>query len=351
MTNRNRMILEARQLFERAMNGNLRARADLEEALSRSDFPIMLGAAYGRELQGEYAGISPIWQQFARRLQVPDFRRRKLVDIMGGRGALEKVKEAEEYPAGSASESERDFAVEKYGRRFPLTWEMIKNDDLSAFRDFPQRLATAAREMEDRLALYPFFNDDRTALSSFLDARDETSKPLNLANLNAAFLNISSRIDEEDDRPVLMPNPILMVPPALANVAAEIINTTEIRRGNSASDTGVQRRTTGNGLTYTPTVVVNPWLPIVGRGYNKVNDTWYLLPGPNETVKPAMGVAFMNGEETPDLRVKSEAGNRVGGGAVAPEEGSFDDDTVQYRVRHVLGSTGLYDDAVYVGVG
>jgi hypothetical protein len=344
-------ILEARELFQNAMSGNLRARADLQEALSTSDFPIMLGAAYGRELQGEYAGISPIWQQFARRLMVPDFRRRKLVDIMGGRGALDLVKEGEEYPAGSASESERDFKVDKYGRRFPLTWEMIKNDDLGAFRDFPQRLATAAREMEDRLALYPFFNADRTALSPFLDARDETTKPLNLTNLNAAFRNISSRIDEEDDRPVLMPNPILMVPPALEEVANEILNTVEIRRGSNASADGVVRRQNGNGLTYTPTVVVNPWLPIVGRNYAKVNDTWYLFPGPNEAVKPALGVAFMNGEETPDLRVAADAGNRVGGGAIAPEEGSFNDDTIQYRVRHVVGSTALYDDAVYVGVG
>lgn len=343
-----RAILEARTLFQKAMDGDLRSRAELQEALSTSDFPIMLNAAYGRELQTEYAGIAPIWQRFARRLTVPDFRERKLVDIMGGRGALSLVKQAAEYPARSASESERSFSVAKYGARFPLTWEMIKNDDLGAFRDFPQRLATAAREQEDRNALKPMFNADGTALSAFLTARAVTGTALSMASLNEGLTAISQRIDEEDDRPVLMPNPILMVPPSLEMVANQIIATTELRLGNTAS---TARRVAGNGLVATPTVVVNPWLPIVGRGYANINTAWFLLPAPTESVKPALGVAFMAGEETPDLRVASEAGNRVGGGAIAPEEGSFNDDTVQYRVRHVNGSTALYDDAVYVNPG
>jgi hypothetical protein len=346
-------ILEARTLFQSAMNGNLRARADLQEALSTSDFPILLNASYAFELQGEYAGIAPIWQQFSRRLKVKNFRPQKLVDIMGGRGALDLIKEASEYPARSADESEREFSVDKYGARFPLTWEMIKNDELNAFENFPQRLATAAREMEDRLALYPLFNSARTGLSTFADARDVTGAgtALSMTSLNTAFAAISSRIDEDDDRPVLMPEPILMVPPSLENVANNIINTTEIRNGSNATADGSVRRINGNGLTHTPKVVVNPWLPIVGRSVPNINTMWYLLPPPSEDVKPALGTAFMVGEDTPDLRVKSEAGNRVGGGAIAPEEGSFDDDTVQYRVRHVIGSTSLYDDAVYIGVG
>lgn len=345
--------LEARKLFQSAMDGNLRARADLQEALSTSDFPILLNASYSAELQSEYAGISPVWQSFSRKLKVKNFKKTTLVDVMGGRGALDKIKQAEEYPARSADESEIEFAVDKYGARFPLTWEMIKNDDLSAFTDFPQRLATAAREMEDRLALYPLFNATRTGLSTFADARDVTGAgtALSMTSLNAGFAAISSRIDEEDDRPVVTPNPILMVPPSLSQIANNIINTTEIRTGSNATADGQVRRINGNGLTFTPTVVVNPWLPVVGRNVPNISTMWYLLPAPSESTKPALGTAFMTGEETPDLRVKSEAGNRVGGGEISPEEGSFDDDTVQYRVRHVLGSTSLYDDAVYIGVG
>ncbi len=341
---KNTQILEARELFERAMNGNLRARAELEETLTKTDFPILLGAAYGRELQQEYGAIAPIWNRFAKRLMVNDFRPRKLVDIMGGRGALEKVREAAEYPARSASESEREFSVDKYGARFPLTWEMIKNDDLGAFRDFPQRLATAARETEERIALAPFFNAAGNGLSAFYSAQANAGKDLNRANLNAAFQAIAQRKDV-DGRPVIVTEPILMVPTALAQTAADIINV--IR--NEDPTTGDVRE--GNGLTRTPTVVENPWLDIVGAGYSNNAKTWYLLPAPSGNVKPAAGLAFMGGEETPDLRVKNDQGNRVGGGSIGPEEGSFDDDTIQYRVRHIAGGVALYNDGVYVGVG
>ena len=340
----NKQILEARELFERAMRGNLRARAELQETLTKSDFPILLGQAYGRELQQEYSAIAPVWNRFAKRLMVNDFRPKKLVDIMGGRAALERVREASEYPARKASESEREFSVDKYGARFPLTWEMIKNDDLGAFRDFPQRLATAARETEERIALAPFFNSAGTGLSSFYSARAVSAQTLSKTALNAGLEAIAQRKDE-DGRPVVVTEPILMVPTALTKTAADIINV--IR--NTDTTTGDVRA--GNGLIRTPVVVENPWLDIVGAGYTNNSKTWYLLPGPNTNVKPAAGVAFMAGEENPDLRAKNDQGSRIGGGSIGPEEGSFDDDTIQYRVRHIAGGVALYDDAVYVGVG
>lgn len=340
----NKQILEARELFQDAMNGSLRARAQVMESLTTSDFPILLGAAYGRELQQEYNSIEPIWQRFAKRLTVPDFRERTLVDIMGGRSALEKVREASEYPARKASESKRSFQVDKYGTRFPLTWEMVKNDDLGAFRDFPQRLALAARETEERIALAPLFNAAGSGLSAYLTPRVNASKDLNRANLNAAFAEIAGRRDP-DNRPVIVTKPILLVPTALAQTAADILNVTE----NVDPTTGDKR--SGNGLIYTPEVVVNPWLDVVGAGYTSNAKTWFLLPPPDTTVKPGLGLAFMAGEETPELRVKNDQGNAIGGGSIGPERGSFDDDTIQYRVRHIMGGTGLYDDAVYVGVG
>lgn len=337
-------ILEARALFERAIRGNRRASLDLEEALSTSDFPIMLNAAYGREMQQEYEGTPSVWSQFATRKVVPDFRKRTLVNIMGGRAELEKVKEGEEYPARSMGESERSFSVEKFGARFPLTWEMRKNDDLGAFQDLPTRLAVSARETEDRTALLPLFNANRTGLSTWANAQAVSSKPLTKDNLNAGLAAIAGRKDS-DGRPIILPQPILLIPTALEQVAQAIISVTE----TVDPDTGEKR--SGNGLTRTPKIVVDPWLDIVGTGYAKNAVTWYLTPPPNTASNPALVMGFMTGEESPDLRVKSDAGNRPGGGAISPEEGSFDDDTIQFRVRHVMGSAGLYNDAMYIGVG
>ena len=140
--------VEARRLFESAINGSLRAKATVAETMTTSDFPVLLGVAYARELQTEYAGIAPVWPKFAKRTTAPNFKKQKLVDILGGISGLEVVPESTEYPARHMSESSREFKLRKRGARIPLTWEMMLNDDLGAFRDLPGRLAISARESE-----------------------------------------------------------------------------------------------------------------------------------------------------------------------------------------------------------
>jgi hypothetical protein len=347
----NKKILEARRLFQRAIDGDLRARAEVQETLTTSDFPILLNAAYGRELQQEYAAIAPVWNRFSSRVTVPDFRARTLVDLTGGKAGLDKVKEATEFPARKKTESSKSFSVEKYGARFPLTWEMLVNDDLGAFRTFPTDLATAARETEERVALKPLFNAAGTALSTAFFTgvaapATGAGSALSATSLQAGLASISNRTDS-DGRPIAMPEPVLMVPPSLEMTALQILNTTEVRTTSGS----VERVQAGNGLQARPTLVVNPWLPVVAGGYDNVATTWFLLPNPSRASKRALVTGFLNGYETPDLRVKADAGNRVGGGAISPEEGAFDDDTIQYRVRHVTGGAALYNDAVYVAEG
>ena len=76
---RHRRILEARRLFDRAMNGRgsdrLRAQAEVMETMTTSDFPILLGAAYEREMLAEYGQIAPVWQRYSRRVVRPNFKK------------------------------------------------------------------------------------------------------------------------------------------------------------------------------------------------------------------------------------------------------------------------------------
>ncbi|RHA38734.1 phage major capsid protein [Cellulomonas rhizosphaerae] len=340
---RNKRVLGARELFERALKGGIRARADLQEALSTSDFPYLLGAGYDRELISAYNAIDPIWPSFATRRTVPNFKDRTLIDLLGGRAGLDKVKEGAEYKARGVTESKKSFKVEKYGAVIPLTWEMFINDDLGAFDSLPDRLATAARETEERNAASVFFNAAGTGLSTWADARDVTSKNLTADNLQGGIDAISTRTDA-DGRPVITPGLRLMVPPSLANVANAIVKTLRVK------DPTTGREIEGNGLSATPEVVVNPWLTVVGSGYASVSKMWALLPDPN-SARPHIVEAFLAGHETPDLRVKSDAGDRVGGGSIDPLEGSFDDDQIRYRVRHENGAAALWDDALYIGIG
>ena len=65
---------------------------------------------------------------------------------------------------------------------------------------------------------------------------------------------------------------------------------------------------------------------------------WFILPVPRAGQKNAIYVGKLIGYETPDIRVQANQGNAIGGGALSPQSGSFDNDTLYMRVRHVVGA-------------
>jgi hypothetical protein len=81
------------------------------------------------------------------------------------------------------------------------------------------------------------------------------------------------------------------------------------------------------------------------------NTTWYLFADPG-VGRPAMEMGFLRGHETPELFMKSSNSVRIGGGLTGAEEGSFENDGIDYKVRHVFGG-GLLDpkaSLAYIGV-
>lgn len=336
---------EARSLYERACTGNYRALADLQEALSTSDFSFIFGDVLDRELMASYGSISPIWPSFARRTTVRDFRPKKYVDLLGGRGLLEKVEQLAPYPQRKPSDAEYTLTVSKFGGAFSLSWEDMINDDLGALQDLPSRLGQGAHDTEDYEATglvatatgpnAAVFNS--TALAQVTKAGGSnllTGNPaLSTDSLSAAITAIQSRRDV-DDRPIPINGFVLMVPPALEVTARNILNATEIR-----ITTGGQTLIVGNWLSGKVTLVVNPWLPVIDVSANAAT-SWYLLPSPT-SARPGVVVGFLRGHEVPDLRYKADAGRAVGGGEVPATEGSFEVDDIAYRVRHVLGGTTL----------
>ena len=97
-------------------------------------------------------------------------------------------------------------------------------------------------------------------------------------------------------------------------------------------------------------LVVNPWIPIIDVSANK-DTTWYLFADPG-VGRPAAEMGFLRGNESPALFLKSPNAVRLGGGAVAAEDGSFETDGIDYKVRHVFGGTLMEPKAAlaYIGV-
>lgn len=354
-----RRVVAAGKLFGQAINGDRYAQLEfhdlmgghvresrVSESLSTSDFPILFGDFLQRSLASRYATRQPVWRQFAARQVQRDFRPSKIIDFFGGGGRLSKVPELGEYPARDFDESDFTTTLAKFGDRLQWSWEMQVNDDLGAFRRAPDALSTGAVSTEDYLATSVLFADDGNGPATWLGtaATDDLSRAAVEAGLQAIM-----DAEDEDGNPIEVGTPVLMVPRALALTAQNIVNTTEFE-DQAGSGSGQRRsKVSGNGLSATPRIVINDWLTRINTSANKAK-TWFLLPEPSGP-RPAVYQTFLQGHETPDLRVKADAGMRLGGGQVDPAEGSFERDSVEYRIRHVVGGNRGFGDAVFVSTG
>jgi hypothetical protein len=327
----------------------------LQEAMSTSDFPLLFGDILDRSMLGKYAEWPVVWPKIAKRGTVRDFRTKRQFAFDGLEAILTQVPQGSEYPEAALSESKYDYSVAKYGRRVPFLWEVFVNDDLDALRDTPNRLAKAARMSEERFAIELFVDStgpDATFYSAGNGNRITTGGAgLSIATLTAA-LQAMWNLKDADGNPVYTGPLRLVVPPALAVTANNIANATEIRAGSGGgAATGNDAITATNWVGNLVTeIVVAPWLPIVDVSANK-NTTWYLFGAP-DVGRPAVEMGFLRGHETPELFMKSSNAMRVGGGQVAAEEGSFETDGIDYKVRHVFGG-GLLDpkaSIAYIGV-
>lgn len=332
-------ITEAAILWGRAWEGDRRAALSVQEALSTSDlFRSVTGDVLDREILARYNELPVQWTGFARRTVVRNFKPKKLIDILGGRTALDEVPELTEYPEAAHDVREYEIRVRKFGRRFGFSWEASINDDIDELQAIPDAFAAAARATEDKTALELLVTAAGAPNPEFFNAENgnaPTTLVLSHENLSTAITVVSTKEDEDGD--IVAPEGLrLVVGPALEMEARRIINATEVRVQN------------GNRTVLEPN-----WLK--GAIELEVNrrlkgTSWFVVPTPS-SARPAFALAFLRGFETPDIRLKNVAGTSVGGGPVDPSEGSFDEDGVYYRVRHVTGGATVDPIHTYASTG
>lgn len=352
-----RKVAAVAQLFGQAVQGDRYARLEfhdlmggvaregrVSESLSTSDFPILFGDALNRSLARRYAARPSVWRQFAARKAERDFRASKIVEFLGGSAILDEVPELDEYNARKFAESSFTTSTGKRGNRLMWSWEMMINDDLSAFSDAPEALSRGAVNTEDYLATSVLVN--AAGPKAWLGTAG-TAK-LSREALEVGLQKVTDASDE-DGSPIVVDTPVLVVPRSLALTAQNIVNTTEFKDQTGSGNGQRTATVNGNGLSATPKIVVNDWLTRIDQSANKAT-TWYLLPDPS-SIRPAVYLSFLQGHEAPDLRVKADAGMRLGGGAVDPSEGSFERDAVEYRIRHVVKGNQGFAGATYVSTG
>lgn len=326
------------------------------EAMSTSDFPLLMGDVLDRQLLGMYAETPQTWSSYCRRGTVPDFRPVKRFAVDGAEGVLPEVTEDEgTYKPQVLSETPYSYVVKKYGRQMKFRWDAWINDDLNALgASSPARMARSARRTEDRLAtalhvgtsgpLNTVYTTANRNIINTTNGASSTNPALGIIGLQDAFVVMGNQRDA-DGEPIYVTGAILEVPPALEVVARNILNATEIKVG---ADSAAQQIFTGNWMRNKLTLVVNPYIPILASSSNG-NSTWFVHIPPSEG-RPGFEVGFLRGNEEPALFQKIGDQQRLGG-TINPFDGSFDDDTTAYKIRHVVGGTALDGKATYSSNG
>ena len=348
---RAKALVEAGQLWGKAWAGDRMAAVVVNEALTTSDlFVSATGDLLDRELLAQYQDITPTWQEWASQSNVRNFKPKKLIDIMGGKSALDLVPELTEYPYKEHSTHEYEISAKKFGRRFGYSWEAGVNDDIDELRQIPGRFASAAAITENRAALeqiatistgapstafFKSYNASAAGALGYAAFDNSGTAKLTADDLATAITGIGTRKDTEGNL-VAHNGLVLMVGPALEFTAERILNAEWIRTGS-------------NPTTQEPNYLRGKVRLVVNN--DLTGNAWFVLPDPARNQRPAVAVAKLTGYETPDLRVAANTGNRVGGGQIGPEEGDFEIDGVWWRIRHVVGGASLDPIHTYGSTG
>jgi hypothetical protein len=320
-----------------------------QEVMTTSDFPNLFGQIIDRQLLANYQEAPYTWKQWCAAKTVPDFRTVHRYVVNGSEAVLAEVPQQTEYPESKLSDGVYSYAVLKYGRRIPFSWESMVNDDLDGLKDIPARFGKAARRSEEKFATQLMFDANGPHASMYTagnkniinigNGATATNPALTIQGVQDGFAVLGNMLDT-DGEPITYDAVALVVPPALEVIAQNIMNATMLFLGGlgqvgggGAAGEAVQ---VNNWLKTKIQLAVNAYIPIIVTSGTRGNTSWALVASPTQG-RPAYEMGHLRGHEMPEVFIKTPNVQTVGGGANDPMNGDFDTDSIEYKVRHVFG--------------
>lgn len=332
---------KAAEVLQGALSGDKRDQNRLIEGISTSDYPTLLAPALNQILLNEYEAQPVIWDQIASRETVDDFRPEEFLtadwdktdpDIETSTagethfpGALPRVPEYGEYSRIRFSASGQNLQTKKNGVALQISWEAIVNDRrFSLLRRVPGEFGRRAKEQEDvevvrLLADSALWTGDNLRTSATLGV-------LNLENLESAFQYIA-----DTGYGYLAPSYKLVVPNGLELTAQKILATTQVIEVQGAGTANEIRTERGNPVAgkISSIVATDKYTALGGTATD-----WFLIPDPGSKPNPALVNVFLAGHESPEVFVKRTTFS-------APEDGAFENDDWESKVRHVVAGATI----------
>lgn len=370
-------ITEASKLFGAALQGDRIAQGrvkglvdgsstHISESVSTSDLAAAFAIGTRQTLKEQYAKLTPTWTDFATREVFNDFKPqfvRELVldpNINVDENAGSKVKpqslaripEGTEYPKFGFTTSANGIMLYKNGAAFDFTWEMVINDEWSLIQSIPGKLLEYASNTEDTEAYGVLASEDGPNALTFGAQQGNANTglfaaehPLSLDALTLAKKSIRAR--KVNGNYVSVPKFRLLVPTAMKDQAAAILDMREMKLRNSDNTKEITTSVSNSDVALTAT----DWLTEIDQSATAAT-TWYLVPDKGRDAKRrSVVLGFLQNNEQPDIRISGGGGNYLGGGAVPGLEGSLLNDTSSYRVRHVVAGAYLNTEALFASKG
>lgn len=336
-------VTEADRLLQRALRGDKIASGQLAEVHTTSDLPFALSHLISATAIPQFDEAERSWSQVAGTRVVSTFDKVRLYslysDVTGAgvvdgpsgstlTGGLPRIPEGTPYPYITLSGQEAYYSgVTKNGAAFGKTWESNINDVEDFYGNVPGELVQLALDTEEREVYEALINGTTAELAQQTLPDGTTTLPnsaLTPEGIWAALIQLQN-VSVNGRKVGRASGYNVVVPVGTAEFIQWKLNQTIIAIQDGSITFGPGDRSALNGITIVESAYVT--------GTN-----WYVLPKPGAIRRPVLELGRLRGYEAPELRARGNTGVYLGSSAVVPfNEGSWENDTIDYRIRYVAG--------------
>lgn len=317
------------RLITHYREGSKRAAFELNEALTSSDLAqFASGMLIDREMLQNYDALPTQWPKFLTETSLKDFKPKYMSTLELGAQVFKDVPERTPYPMAEGPElGEYPIQGKKTGLLWGFSFEAQVNDDLEQLMLVPRQMPQMAVDTEDDRGLRLLINLETGALNTtFFNATNANIGTLKLTgdNLQTVITSLRTKRDPKTGTIIPAGQLQLVVGPALEAEAERILNVSQVQVSDGTG-----------GFTYEPNPLKGKVTLVVND--KQVGESWVVMPKPGTARRSPFWFARVRGYEKPDFRYKADQGRAIGGGDIVVNDGSFDDDTIWYRGRHIMG--------------
>lgn len=341
-------VAAVKLLTESTMHGDRIAKGHLEESLTTSDAIFNFAHLVQLNVLAQFPERPRTWNQIATTRIVSDFRAPTLyslnpewknLGVLGTgtpRHVAPPIPEGHAYPyATMVGEETTQGGIIKRGFKTSFTFEAFINDSLGFIQALPEAMRQVALdtdEYEVYNALIANVGDPQQVDGGAIPGSVTVVPPnptLSRDALIRALIELGNRT--VNGRQVSLTGGFnLIVPVGQAVYVNFLLNNLALSGMNTNPAAGTPE------YVYT----INGYNPLAGITVIETEyvtgAAWYLVPKSGSTGgRPVLELLRLAGHELPELRVENATGTYVGGGAVSPFEGSFDNDSADFRLRTI----------------